>query len=88
MQIGDSFVEEAALLISTETPPLESFFSRQMIIRPINIREAMAASDPIRGHFILSKNVDAGGEFSSNSMLLLTKTVELTSIFPLPGVVL
>ena len=42
----------------------------------------MAAKDPMRGHFILSKSdVVAGREVGSESMLLLTKTVELKLIF-------
>ena len=42
----------------------------------------MAASEPMSGHFILSKSdVVADVEVGSESMLLLTKTVELMFIF-------
>ena len=53
-----------------------------MTIRPRKIRKVMAAKDPMRGHFILSKSdVDAGREIGSESILLLTKIVELMFIF-------
>ena len=79
VQDGDSLFELAALLISTVTPPLVGFFSWQTYSRPMDIREAMAASDPMMGHFIFSRNdVDAGRIFSSDLILLLIKTVELT----------
>ena len=52
------------------------------MISPKKIRKAMAAKDPMRGHFILSKiDVAAGRELGSESMLLLTNVVELTFIF-------
>ena len=53
-----------------------------MTISPRKIRKAMAAKEPMSGHFILSKSdVVAAGEVGSESMLLLTKTVELMFIF-------
>ena len=53
-----------------------------MIISTRKIRKVMAANDPMRGHFILSKSdVDAGRVVGSESILLFTKIVELMFIF-------
>ena len=43
--------------------------------------EAMAAKDPMIGHFIFSRKDEGVGRSSTASMLLLKKTVELMSIF-------
>ena len=53
-----------------------------MIIRPRKIRKVMAAKDPMRGHFILSKSdVDAGREVGSESILLFTKNCRIDVYF-------
>ena len=66
LQIGESLFEVAALLIMIEAPLLEWFFNIQMTISPRKIRKAMAAKEPMSGHFILSKSdVVAAGEVGS-----------------------
>ena len=81
MQTGESFDEEAALLMLSDTPLLEWFFNRQMAEVRIIIK-TIAAIDPMRGHLNLSKSdVDAGRVLVSELISLLTKTVELIFIF-------
>ena len=73
LQIGELFVEEAALLILTETPLLEWFFKRQMAEVRIIIN-AIAVTDPIKGHLNFSQSeVDAGNKSVSELISLLKK---------------
>ena len=81
LQTGESFDEEAALLMLTDTPLLEWFFNRQMAEVRIIIK-AIAANDPMRGHLNLSKSdVGAGKILVLELISLLIKTVELIFIF-------
>ena len=81
MQLGESFDEEAALLMLTDIPLLEWFFNRQMAEVRIIIM-TIAATDPIRGHLNLSKSdEDDGRIFVSGIISLLTMTMVLIFIF-------
>ena len=81
VQTGESFDEVAALVMLTDTPLFEWFFTRQMAEVRVIIM-TIAAPVPIRGHLNLSKSDgDDGRIFVSEMISLLTKTVLLMFIF-------
>ena len=81
IQVGDSFEEVAALVMLTDTRPLECFFTRLKAQIRIII-EIAAAPVPMRGHFSVSVSEVADGLMGFPEwMLVLTKVVLLMFIF-------
>ena len=82
MQGDDSLLAFAALFISTFTPSLLTLLNWETYPIPRMMRNKIALSDPIIGHFMLPQMLEFDDEVvSSNSMLLEMKIVEFVSIF-------